>query len=70
MIVRITTNDNEKAKRLVHVDDAFGALSAITEYLRQVDRYQDPPDDIEKIRERVFEIIHDDHSLDLDDLWS
>jgi len=69
MIVRITTNDDIKAKRLVHVDDAFSALWEITEYLRQVYKYQDTPDDIEKIRERVFEIIHDDSGLDLDSLW-
>lgn len=47
--------------------DALYAIWDILQYLRQVDRYQDPPDDIETIREEVCQLLNNNH-IDIDEL--
>ena len=59
----------EAFMRAVKAGDLALAISDIGEYLRGVERYQDPPDDIERIREKFYEIL-DDNNINLEEILS
>lgn len=66
--IEINEEDMGKFKRIAHVDDAFSALDDISQYLREQWKYAEEPDDIETIRERVFDILQE-NGIIMDDLW-
>ena len=69
MKVIIIYDTEEEAKRALKSTDLCDFISTYQHYLRSQHKYADPPDDIEKIYEKWFEILSD-CSIDLDDIYS
>lgn len=61
--------DREEHFRAVKALDMAGCLWDIDQYLRTVYRYQETPDDIEKIREKFYEIMLE-HGVNLEELYT
>ena len=63
--------DQEELTRCMKAFDMAGALWDISQYLRGIDR-NSPDDeiDISKLRERINWIIHEDHNISFEDIYT
>ena len=62
-------SSRQSYKRVVHVDDMVNFLWDYQEYLRGQWKYGDPPDDINKIYDKWYEMLGD-NGIGLDELIS
>lgn len=62
-IVFDTENEDDYYKMKIYrqAEDMYTALSDFKEYLRQQYKYMEKPDDIEKIRERFYDIMNENN---------
>ena len=59
--------DSEEHRRAMKALDMAKAIWDIGSYLRGVERYQEEPDDIERIREKYYEIL-EDYNINMEEI--
>lgn len=61
--------NSPESKWAVLAPNLVSAIWEITQYLREVERYQQTPDDIGTIRERIADILYDE-GINLDIIYT
>jgi hypothetical protein len=64
MEIIIKTKDEDKAKRLIHCDDAFRLIWEISQKLREYNKYQ-PDKTRDEIIDELNELIGEENILEL-----